>query len=70
MFAAGGVFIAPGGHPVCGGDTWCSENLAAEIANANEAREWVGRYADSGVDLIVQLLVFLFRFLIFQLISG
>ena len=53
LFAAGGVFIAPGGHPICSGDTWCNEHLVAEIANAQEARDWVGRYADSGVDLIV-----------------
>ena len=52
LFAAGGVFIAPENHFICGESEWCNEHLIATPANADEAREWVDRYAASGVDLI------------------
>ena len=52
LFTAGGVFIAPGGHFICGGAAWCNEHLIAEAGSPDEAREWVRRYAESGVDLI------------------
>jgi imidazolonepropionase-like amidohydrolase len=53
LFAAGGVFIPLGNHYICGGNAWCDEHTAVYISTAAQARDWVQRYADSGVDLLV-----------------
>lgn len=57
----GPVFTAPGGHPtqMCrrgppGGPhaEWCLSHLAVPVDDPGEAKEWVRRVAESGVDAI------------------
>lgn len=57
----GPVFTAPGGHPsaICrigprGGPhaEWCLSHLTVPVDDPGEAREWVRRVAESGVDAI------------------
>ena len=53
MFVSGGIFTAPGGHPaegICSGSEFCAEHVAVEVADEESAREWVRKYAESGVD--------------------
>ena len=58
LFIAGGAFAGSAEFFVCtglGGDEerWCNEHIAVEIDTEDKAREWVRRYAESGVDFIV-----------------
>jgi imidazolonepropionase-like amidohydrolase len=59
LFIGGGVFVAPGGHYVCRGleeedrRRWCDEHISVTVENPAQVRDGVGRYAASGVDLIV-----------------
>ncbi|MGH8208788.1 MAG: amidohydrolase family protein [Steroidobacteraceae bacterium] len=50
LFVSGGAFTAPQPHPFCGGNTWCPEQVQA--GSPEQARDWVRRYAESGVDQI------------------
>ena len=55
MFVSGGIFTAPGAHPaegICSGSDFCADNVAVEVDSAESAREWVRKYAESGVDLL------------------
>ena len=57
LFVAGGVFAGPGTHFMCAvqeGEErrWCDDHIAVLLDDADKAREWVGRYAESGVDII------------------
>ena len=55
LFVAGGIFTAPGEHPVstiCGGDPWCGDHVAAQVASVEEARDRVNEYVDGGVDFL------------------
>ena len=57
LFVAGGTFTGPGTHFMCafqeGAERqWCDDHIAVALDDANTAREWVGRYAESGVDVI------------------
>ena len=55
LLVASPLFTAPGGHPasgICSGEKWCSEKLAFETADADEAREAVRRYASDGAEAI------------------
>jgi len=59
LFIGGGVFVAPGGHYVCRGleeedrRRWCDEHISVTVENPAQVRDGVGRYAASGVDVIV-----------------
>ncbi len=55
MFVSGGIFTAPGSHPaegICSGSAFCAEHVAVEVDDEASAREWVRKYAESGVDLL------------------
>ena len=57
LFVAGGVFAGPGTHFMCAiqeGEErrWCDDHIAVILDDAAKAREWVRRYAESGVDII------------------
>ncbi|MGH8209556.1 MAG: amidohydrolase family protein [Steroidobacteraceae bacterium] len=53
LFVAGGAFTAPQPQRFCGGNAWCNSSLSVQASSPEQARDWVRRYADSGVDLIV-----------------
>ena len=53
ILVSGGIFTAPGGHPavgICSGSDFCAEHVAIQVEDPEDARRWVRRYADSGVD--------------------
>jgi imidazolonepropionase-like amidohydrolase len=55
FLVASPLFTAPGGHPasgICSGEKWCSEKLAFETDDADEARKAVRRYAADGAEAI------------------
>lgn len=55
LFVSGGGFGAPKPHPFCGGNAWCAEHISVPLGSPEQARDWVRRYAESGVDQIVMV---------------
>ena len=53
IYVSGGIFTAPGGHPavgICSAAQFCADHVAVQVDDPEDAREWVRKYKESGVD--------------------